>query len=175
MTELTFIAQLGIYAMMFVVLAAAVAAVTLRNLFHCALALAGVLIGVAGMYLAMHAEFLAMVQILIYVGAVMTLIIFAIMLTQRLGAGDVAQNNKQSLFGAVAAAGFVVTLGGILWKTPWPVKEEAVTSSFSASDLGESLMTTYVLPFEIIAIVLFAVLIGAIVVARKDAPKGAEQ
>lgn len=168
MSDLNLFAQIGTYALMLVSVLAAIGIVTLKNLFHSALALALVLIGMAGIFIGLQADFLAMVQILIYVGAVMTLVIFAIMLTHRLGDKAVRQNNKQSL---VAAAGLLLFLGfliKILLATPWPIQNETLQAQVTTMDLGQALLGPYVFPFEVISVVLIAVLIGSIVIAKKD-------
>ena len=90
-------AKFTTYAVMAVILVFALGVVTLRNLFHCALCLAAALIGTAVLYVVLQAEYLAAIQILLYVGAVVTLVIFAIMLTEHLAGKTVRQNNSQSL------------------------------------------------------------------------------
>ncbi len=153
------------------ILVFALGVVTFRNLFHCALCLAAALIGTAGIYIALQAEFLAGVQILLYVGGVITLVVFAIMLTEHLAGKTVRQNNAQSLPAIVGLAGFVTALIALILKTPWPVTEAALKAKTSAMGLGEALMGTYVFPFEVISIVLLAALIGTVVIAKKDAPE----
>lgn len=147
---------------------AAIGVVTLRSIFHAALALAATLVGVAGIYLALQADFLAMVQILLYVGAVMTLVIFAVMLTERLGDKSVIANNRQSPLALAGILVFLLTLLRLISRTAWPLKEEALAARVSAADLGRALMNTYVFPFEVISVILIAALIGAIVMAKKE-------
>ena len=158
--------KIFIYAILLMSVIAAWGAVSLPNLFHGALCLVGALIGVAILYLAMHAEFIAVIQILLYVGAVMTLIIFAIMLTQRLNDKTVASSNSQTLPAFILIALCGIFLGSMLVRTHWPLP--AASPTVSAGDLGHALLGPYVFPFEVISIVLLAALIGAIVIARKD-------
>lgn len=160
--------KIGLYVLMAVSVIAAIGVVTLRSVFHSALALALTLLGVAGIYLALQAEFLAMIQILLYVGAVMTLVIFAVMLTERLGDKTIRQNNRQSIAAFLGSFLFLVILCRILLRTPWPVREEAIAKHVNTADLGNALMGTYVFPFEVISVVLIAALIGAIVIAKRD-------
>ena len=160
--------RIAIYVLMGLGVLAAIGAVTFKNLFQSALALAAVLVSVAGIYLAVGAEFLAMVQILVYVGGIMTLVIYAIMLTERLGAQSVQQKNNQSIPAFAAGVLFIILLGYTLTKTVWPLRQNLSSEEFAAYSLGEKLMTHYLLPFEILGVLLFAVLIGAIVIARKD-------
>jgi NADH:ubiquinone oxidoreductase subunit 6 (subunit J) len=164
-------AKFGIYAVMATVLVFALGVVTLRNLFHCALCLAAALIGTAAVYVALRAEFLAGVQILLYVGAVVTLIIFAIMLTQHLAEKTIRQTNSQSPLAIVGLLGFAALLIALIVKTPWPVTKTALKASTSVMGLGKALMGIYVFPFEVISIVLIAALIGTVVIAKKDAPE----
>lgn len=168
MEILKLISQWGSYGIMALVLVAAIAVVTLRNLFHSALCLAAVLIGTAMLYIGLRADFLAVVQILLYVGAVMTLILFAIMLTEHLAEKTIRQNNRQSLAALVALLGFVATVGLVIVKTPWPVTPKALQSITSVFKLGKALMGIYVFPFEVISVILIAALIGAVVIAKKD-------
>lgn len=167
MKETEIFANIFIYGVMAASLLAAVGAVTLRGLFHAALCLAIVLIGAAGLFISLHADFLAMVQILIYVGAVMTLVIFAIMLTERFGDRSIKQSNRQVPIAFLGSALFAALLIGLIQTTPWPVKSEAA-AHVTTSDLGKALLGQYVFPFEVISVILLAALIGAIVIARKD-------
>ena len=129
-------AKFGIYAVMATVLVFALGVVTLRNLFHCALCLAAALIGTAAVYVALRAEFLAGVQILLYVGAVMTVIIFAIMLTEHQAGRTVIQRNHQSIPAFIGLAAFVAVLGRVFVKTPWPVTQKALAAKVSVAGTG---------------------------------------
>lgn len=170
MEILTLGVQLGVYSLMALVLTAALAVVTLRNLFHSALCLAGVLIGTAIIYVGLRAEFLAMVQILLYVGAVMTLIIFAIMLTEHLGEKTIRQNNRQSPIAIICLLGFITVLSVVMIRTPWHITSKTLHATTSVFSLGKALMGQYVFPFEVISVILVAALIGAVVIAKKDSP-----
>lgn len=168
MEILTLLAKIGAYSLMAGVLIFALGVVTLRNLFHSALCLAVVLIGTAGFYLFFRADFIAAAQVLLYVGAVMTVIIFAIMLTEHLAGRTVLQHNRQSIPAFLGLAAFVAVIGAVLLKTPWPVTQKALAAKVTVAKLGKALMTTYVFPFEVISIVLIAVLIGTVIIAKKD-------
>ena len=164
-------AKFGTYAVMAAILVFALGVVTLRNLFHCALCLAAALIGTAVIYVVLQAEYLAAIQILLYVGAVVTLVIFAIMLTEHLAGKTVRQNNSQSLPAIAGLLGFVSLLTVLILKTPWPVTPTALKAKVSVMGLGKALMGIYVFPFEVISIVLIAALIGTVVIAKKDEPE----
>src|SRR5262245_54325971 len=140
MPELTDFVRTGLYVLMGVSAAAAVASVTLPHLFHAALALVLTLLGVAGLFLALQADFLAVVQILLYVGAVMTLIVFAIMLTENLGQSGERTHNRLGLPALAAAIIFFMALFGLMRSTPWPVRSEAAAARTGPVEIGTALM-----------------------------------
>ena len=160
-------ARSGIYLLMGAGVLGALGAVLFRNLFYSGLSLAAVLLSIAGIFISLGADFLAMVQILIYIGAVMTLIIYAIMLTARLADTGGTPSHRQRIPALAACAVFAVLLGGALLRAGWPAAERTVRN-VSVQELGISLMTQYVFPFEITGLLLLAVLVGAIVLARRD-------
>ncbi len=166
MSVLHAIVQVGVYALMAVSVLAAFGAVSLPNIFHAALALMVTLVGTAGIYIALRAEFLAVVQILLYVGAVMTLVIFAIMMTERIGDKTIPQRNHLSLPALGGVIVFFVLLVRELIHTPWAKK--AAGATVTVADIGIALLTQYVFPFEVISVFLIAAMIGAIVIAKKD-------
>jgi len=158
--------QLVFIILSIITLGAAVAVVTSKNLFHSALFLILSFVGVAGLYILLEAGFLAVVQIMVYVGAIAILIIFAIMLTRRLMAKDLVQSNAQwGISGLVALLLFAV-LGFILLRVDWPVVSGDVSSE-SISILGQELMGTYAVPFEVASVLLLAALVGSIIIARE--------
>ena len=168
MQPLTNFVQFGLYFLMALTVIAALAVVTVRNIFHAALWLVFVLLGIAGIYLALQADFLAIVQILIYVGAVMTLVIFSIMLTERFGDKSIPQKNNLGLLAFGACLLFLVAFSGILQKTKWPIREELQGLKVTTMDIGVAFMGNYVFPFEVISVVLIVALVGAVVIARKE-------
>lgn len=146
-----------------------------RNLFHSALWLIVSLFGVAGLYVMLAAPFLAAIQILVYIGAITILIIFAIMLTRRLmGLREVA--NSQWPFGLLAAAlTFLVIAATLLLASSGaspllPREPLAAITEGSIRDLGVALVDTnqYALPFVLAGVLLEAAMVGAIVVAREQ-------
>lgn len=168
MEILYFFAKTGFYATVFITLAAAILVVTLRNLFHCALALILSLLGVAVTYLYLKAEFLAVIQILLYIGAIMTLLIFAIMLTHRLTDRSVSQTNRQSLPAFVLLTVFNIFFIASLTAAPWKINSASLAAQINTQALGTFLMGPYVFPFEIISIVLIIALVGAVILGRTD-------
>ena len=163
------LSKIFIYGALLASLVAALGVVLLPNLFHSALCLVAALIGVAILYLALQAEFIAIVQILLYVGAVATLIIFAIMLTYRLGDKAIPQTNRQSLPAALALTAFVGLVTSLLFKMNWVGGGGAApVSRVDTLALGRALLGAYVFPFEVVSVVLIAALIGAVVIARQN-------
>ena len=148
----------------------AIRLVTTREIVHGALYLVVTLSAVAGAYLLMAAEFVAWVQVLIYVGAIVILFLFGLMLT-RAPIGRAALVNQQR--GLALVIGLAV-LGGLafllLEAFPWGSAERVVPdpAGGTAGALGEALFRDYVLPFEAVSFLLLAALIGAIVLSRKD-------
>jgi NADH-quinone oxidoreductase subunit J len=151
----------------FVIIASALAVVTVKNIFHCALFLILCLFSVAGFYVLLHAEFIAVVQVLIYVGAVAILMIFAIMLTSRLSGQNPEMTNEKSFLGGFLSLVLFVVIWVNLNNTMF--KElDVEPHPDSAWQIGRLLMTEFVLPFELVSVLLLAALIGAIVIARRE-------
>ncbi|NCO38289.1 MAG: NADH-quinone oxidoreductase subunit J [Armatimonadetes bacterium CG_4_10_14_3_um_filter_66_18] len=158
--------QLAFYTDAAMIVFAALMVVTLRNIFHCALFLALGFFGIAGIFVMLHAEFLAGVQVMIYVGAIAVLVLFAIMLTRGVTGQDMKQTNKQSPVAGAIALLFVVFLLKLMagarfaTSTVAPVKD-------STAFLGQLLVTRYVLPFEVASIVLLMAMVGALLLAKE--------
>ena len=151
-----------------VVLLSGFMVVTLRNIFHCALFLIMCLFGVAGIYILLNAEFLAAAQVLIYVGAVAMLIIFAVMLTTDLVSDKLRMTTENAAVAFVASAMFAVGVVFLLAKTTvWRYATQELVAD-NIGTIGKFLMTGFVLPFEVVSVLLLAALIGAIVLARKE-------
>jgi NADH:ubiquinone oxidoreductase subunit 6 (subunit J) len=161
------IAQPVFYLLTFIILVASMLVVTLKNIFHSALFLILTLFAVAGIYILLDAEFLAAVQVLIYVGAVAVLMIFAIMLTSQMTSTRIKQSNEQVVVAFFICAGFLLSSLGSVHGTVWRLVEIAMPENNTLT-LGKYLMTEYVLPFEVVSILLLAAMIGAIVLARRE-------
>jgi NADH-quinone oxidoreductase subunit J len=139
--------------------------VTSKNVVHAALYLVGALAGVGGVYLLLAAEFVAWVQVLIYVGAIVVLLLFGLMLT-RAPIGREALDNQQRGFAAVIGLGVLAGLTVLVWDAFSGARIDLATTR--TAGVGNSLFTTFVLPFEVVSFLLLAALIGAIVLARKE-------
>jgi len=164
--------EFGTPAAIFYILAAlivgsGVMVVTLKNVFHSLLFLVLCFFSVAGIYVLLHAEFVAAVQVLIYVGAVTVLLIFAIMMTAKIYSPSVRQVNEQVIPGLIIVGTILIVTLWAMSKTVWNVSRDVLAGQ-STSVIGKSLLTTYVLPFEVVSIVLITALIGAIIIARRD-------
>jgi NADH-quinone oxidoreductase subunit J len=160
--------QLGIFYILaaFTVWAAAVVVLG-KNIVRAAVALIFTFCGMAALYVLLDAEFLAAVQVLIYVGGITILLLFAIMLTSRISSANARVINDQVVLSAIAATGILVGLiyaamRGIPALSGPPRLPE--TTPF----LGRALLTTYALPFEVVSILLLAGMVGAIILARKE-------
>ena len=169
-------------------LVSALAVVTMRNLFHAALAMMASFLGVAGTYVLLDAGFLAAAQLLVYIGAISILVIFAIMLTRRLMQSHESPFNSQPLFGLVTAvATFLVILATFyqmrtFW--PWQPSAEAPLASSpevsadilrgSVERMGEAFVSAdaFVIPFEIASVLLLAAMVGAILIAWPKTEEG---
>ncbi len=145
----------------------AVRLVTAKNVVHAALNLVVTLAMVAGVYLLLAAEFVAWVQVLIYVGAIVVLLLFSLMLTKA-PIGREALDNQQRGVAAVVAAAVLAGLGYVIRDAFHG--ESIALDTVTTGDVGLSLFRSYVLPFEVVSFLLLAALIGAIVIARKDEP-----
>ena len=163
MSDVSFAMQIGLWGLSGLVLVSAVLVVSLDNLFRAALSLGLVLVGVAGFFILLEAEFLAFVQILIYVGAILTLVVFAIMLTAKLYRPVIPQAPRQRLPAALVASVLFVLLVRVIQLLPERLASS--TEAISLPVLGRELITTLMLPFEVISLVFVSAMVGAIVVA----------
>ena len=148
-------------------LASAVAAMSLRNLIHCALALIVTFGGLAALYLQLNAQFVGFAQILVYIGSVAILIVFAILLTGRGEAGSAIFSSSWLVGAAVAALVFGV-LGAAILGSKAIVREIAPPAQLTVKQIGDQLMTRYVLPLEVLGLLLTAALLGAVIIALQE-------
>jgi NADH-quinone oxidoreductase subunit J len=143
----------------------ATAAMMLRKLVHCALALSIAFVGLAGLYLDLGAQFVGLAQVLVYVGAVVILIVFAILLTR---SDELPEQKTHWLAGAAVSAAvfavlaWAVTAGGA---APGTTGAQPLVT---IRQIGEALMQRFVLPLEVVGLLLTAVLIGAVVIAMEE-------
>lgn len=157
--------EVALYGFGGVAAVAGILVVASRNVVHAALYLVGVLGSVAAVYIVLGAEFVGWVQILIYVGAIVVLLLFGIMLTKAPIGGATLDNAQRPLAFVVAA----VVFAGLTWGI-WDAfgNERIALKPVRTAELGTSLFRNFVLPFEAVSVLLLAALVGAIVLARRD-------
>ncbi len=140
--------------------------VTTRNIVHSAFYLLFTFFGVAGLYVLLGSDFLAIVQLVIYVGGILILLIFGVMLTNKITNVEIKTGTMQILPAAVGVGLFAGIVAAALLKTNWITINNDVPSS-SARFIGSMLIIDYVVIFELLGIVLLVALIGAASIARK--------
>lgn len=159
------------YLLAAITLGSAVLSVTTRHIFRAAVYLLFALIGVAGIYFWLDYQFIAAVQIVVYVGGIVVLIIFSIFLTQQAGEKMPQQKLGRQLFAALAAfCGFALVIVQVFQHVFFATEENAAPAAIA--DIGNKMLSTkdggYALPFEVVSILLLAALIGCIVIAMKE-------
>lgn len=165
MTEL--FTSMAFYTFGLVSVGGAIGVVTARRLVHCAMFLVLTFVGVAAVYLVAGADYLAGVQLLIYAGAIVILILFAIMLTPSQREDEAPRQRGQKVAAGLLAVSFLGVAVHSLLRTQWPL---AATPSDgpTVETIGQALLSTHVLPFEVASVLLLAALVGAILIARED-------
>ena len=145
----------------------AITVVVNNQLLYSAIALLFTLFGIAGMYIFLWADFIAGVQLLVYIGGINVLIIFGIMLTNRISSVRLSQTNVQQGIGGVVGLWTFIMLTVVITKTQW-YQSPATEPSSTVYELGTLLMTKYLLPFEAASILLLGALIGAAILSRQE-------
>ncbi|MGB2867137.1 MAG: NADH-quinone oxidoreductase subunit J [Bacteroidota bacterium] len=156
------------YAFAIITLVAGAVVVFSRNIVRSAFALLFAFFGVAGIYVLLLADFIAVTQLMIYVGGILVLVIFGVMLTQRQISVDLKTGTIQTLPAVIIVAALAGTLVGVFWSTGWNKAAELTDTGSTAPKLGEMLLTTYLLPFEVASVILLVALIGAAMIARRE-------
>jgi NAD(P)H-quinone oxidoreductase subunit 6 len=156
--------QIIFYAVAALTVGSALIVAFSRNIVYSTFALLGALMGVVGIYVLLAADFVAMVQLLVYVGGILVLTLFAVMLTQ--GIADVTISNRA--VGTVPALLVTILAGAVMifavFRTPWHQGAEAIAPT--TYGIGNAFLGAYALPFEIASIVLLAALVGAVAISR---------
>lgn len=148
--------------------------VSLKNIIHAAFALLITFCGVGGLFVYLSADFLAATQILIYVGGVMILVLFAIMLSEKVYNVSIFHASK-ILPALLVFGGVQFVLLRVMLEAPWRVRPGAALMMRPTTDiLGDLLLNEYLLPFEVISVLLLAALIGAVVLIRKEVKRRGE-
>ena len=161
------------YAIAAVMVGAAVVVVTNKNVVRSALALIVVFAGVAAQFIVLAAEFVATTQVLVYIGAIMVLMLFGIMLTRSKIGRDPRSTNEHWWVGVVTAGLLAGVMGYALvdyfGDDPLPAERQlASVDGSNTATVSDAIFGQYLIPFEVISVLLLAALVGAIVIARKD-------
>jgi NAD(P)H-quinone oxidoreductase subunit 6 len=138
-----------------------------RNIIYSAFSLLGTFMGVAGIYVFLGADFVAGVQVLIYVGGILVLILFAVMLTHRITDVEITNRSAGRIPALIIIGVFFVLLAQTIRETPW-VKVKQIAHEPTTAKIGELFLEQYLLPFELASLVLLAAMIGAVVLSRKE-------
>jgi NAD(P)H-quinone oxidoreductase subunit 6 len=163
---------LGLPGLLFYVLAAltvaGAAGVALsRNILYSAIGLLMALLGAGSLYVFLSADFVAVTQLLIYIGGVLVLILFAVMLTNRITEVNVSNTSFGTFGGFLLFVSAAPVLLAVAMLTPWKVRTPAPLAATTEA-IGNGFLTTWLLPFEVASLVLLATLVGAVVIARKE-------
>ena len=148
-----------------ITLGSALMVVMTQQLLYSAIALLFTLFGVAGLYIFMWADFMAGVQIVIYIGGILVLLIFGIMLTNKISSVNISHTSLQRRVGAVITLGVLGFLIPMITKTSW-LQLSSEEPAQTADSIGRLLMMEYLLPFEVASLLLLGALIGAAMLSR---------
>jgi NAD(P)H-quinone oxidoreductase subunit 6 len=138
-----------------------------RNIIYSAFSLLGTFAGIAGIYVFLGADFVAAVQLLIYVGGILILILFAVMLTHRITDVEITNRAAGRIPALIVTGVFIYLLVQTVRETPW-VKAKEIIYQPTTAKIGDLFLDSYLLPFELASLVLLAALIGAVVISRKE-------
>ena len=155
------------YLLSGVIVASAAGVALAPNILYSAFSLLGTLGGVAGLYMYLGADFIGIAQLLIYVGGTLVLILFAVLLTNRIGEMNITNKSAGLMVGAPAAIGIMALCAKMAITTPWPVTETAAAPT--TARIGDAFLKEWLMPFEIASLILLMALVGAMVIARRAA------
>ncbi len=158
---------IGFWVLAITLVGSALAVVLTRNLFHSVLWLALSLVSTAGVFLLLDAEFIAAVQVLLYAGGVITVVVFAIVVTEKLVGEKISHSSKRLAGGTIVAAGIFGMLASAIQRAGMDVARPVVTGDPTRL-IGMSLLTKFLLPFELLGVLLLAGLIAASYFARPE-------
>ena len=161
MGELIFLGLITIIA------TSAIWVVVSPNLVHSAVSLLFTLFGIAGLYVFLFADFLAATQVVIYVGGILVLIIFGVMLTNKIDKPVIESVSSNKIIGVLISSFIFTILSIIVIQTKWPIIENSSPGPSTVELIGKLILGKYLLPFELVSILLLAALVGAALLARK--------
>lgn len=146
----------------------AIAAMSLRNLVHCALSLVVTFAGLAALFLQLNAQFVGFAQVLVYVGAVAIIIVFAILLTRSAEPGPPVATTTSAGWGIAIAIAAFLAMAGAVTSSVVMQRTAPPPAAVTVRAIGDKLMTDYVLPLEVIGLLLTAAMIGAVIIAMHE-------
>jgi len=155
------------YAIATLTVAGAAGVALSRNIVWSCIGLLMALLGTGSIYVFLSADFLAVAQLLVYIGGVLVLILFAVMLTNRIGDVNITNTSVGLLGGIALFAAVTPLLVFVAMLVPWPTRPAPALAPTTAR-IGNEFLSTWLLPFEVASVVLLATLVGAVVVARKE-------
>ena len=158
---------IAFWSLAVVLVGSALAVVLSKNLFHSVLWLALALTGTAGVFLLLEAEFLAAVQLLLYAGGIVTIVVFAIVVTERLVGERITQTNRRITAGTVTSLAFIALVVSFISQQPLATTRQPLTADLTRT-IGESVLTRFVLPFELLGVLMLAAMLGAVYFARPE-------
>ena len=150
-----------------VTIISAVMVVQSKQLLYSAIALLFTFVGVAALYIFLWADFIAVVQVVVYVGGILVLIVFGIMLTNKITSVNISHTSVQRGIGATVVLGILAGIGFMIINTPW-YQVAATEPAQTTETIGRLLMMDYLLPFEVASLLLLGALIGATTLSRKE-------
>lgn len=155
-----------------VLLGAGLLVVTMRDIIRCGLAMIVCFLALAGLYVLAQAPLVAAAQVLVYIGAISVLVLFAIMLTQTKDAPARLVFHDQALPAAIAAIVLAVIVALAVGATDWAVGAESTRHATPTAELAITMFRDYVLPFEVVSVLLLAAVIGGVFLAKREEPRG---
>jgi NADH-quinone oxidoreductase subunit J len=161
--------DIAFYVFAALTVVSAIVTVTTKNIIYAAFALMFAFFGVAGIYALLNADFLAVTQILVYVGGILVLLVFGVMLTNKMTSVDIKTGTMQTLPASIIVAALAGTMFGLMYNTQWfnnGTQQQQIQAT--TKTLGQLLLTDFLLPFEIASVVLLVAIVGAALIARKE-------
>jgi len=155
------------YLLAAVTLGGAAAVALSRNILRSAVGLLAALLGVGGLYVFLSADFVAITQVLVYIGGVLVLVLFAVMLTSKITEVNVSNTSVGLVGGVLLFVAVAPVLGAVAFLTPWAIRTPGPLAPTTRA-IGDAFLTRWLLPFEVASILLLATLVGAVVMARKE-------
>lgn len=141
-----------------------------RNIIYSAFSLLFTFFGVAGLYVLLNADFLAVTQLMVYVGGILVLLLFGVMLTNNSVSVNITSGTLHIIPATILVAGLVGLLGAMFWTSDWFVSKRMsdIAAQSTSKEIGTAFITTHLLPFEVASVVLLVAIVGAAMMARRE-------